>query len=103
MYTALLIMLAGILLGRLFRSWLSIRIIRKLIMASILLLLFLLGVSIGNNKEILYNLPFIGLNSLILMIFCVAGSIAASAAISPLLRKYFFAPAKDKGGEKRRG
>ena len=103
MYTALLIMMAGIILGRLSRNWLSLRFIRKLIMAAILLLLFLLGVSIGSNKQILHNLPFIGVNSLILMLFCVAGSIAASVSISPLLRKYFFAKLKNKGSENRHG
>lgn len=102
MYIALLIMLAGIVLGRLFRPCLSLYLIRKLIMAAILLLLFLLGVFIGNNRELLHNLPFIGLNSLILMLLCVSGSIAASVAISPVIQKYIYRY-KEKGGKSGRG
>lgn len=87
-------MLLGILSGRLFRKLISLSIIHFLISSAILLLLFLLGMAIGYNQEILQNLTTIGLNSFLLMLFCVAGSIGASVAITPFLYRYF--PAKNK-------
>lgn len=89
MYTALAIMTGAMLLGRIFRDFLPLRLIRRLTGLAILLLLFLLGLAIGHNREILENLGVIGLNSLLLMFFCVGGSIAASVLVSPLLRRYF--------------
>lgn len=89
MYTALAVMLGGILCGRLCRDMLPRSVIHWLVMTSILLLLFLLGVSIGQNHDILFNLPTIGRDSLILMLFCVFGSIAVSILTTPILRRYF--------------
>lgn len=86
MYTALSILLGAMLLGRFMRAMLSVTLLKKCTMGSILLLLFLLGAAIGHNSQILRNLPFIGLNSLFLMLFCVAGSVAFATAIKPFLR-----------------
>lgn len=91
MYTALAVMLAGILAGRLLRNKFPASFISPALMASILLLLFLMGASIGSNQEIILNLPAIGASSLILMLFCAAGSIAAAMLAAPFLRRSFLA------------
>lgn len=86
MYIALGIMLAGIVAGRLLSGFLNPRFLRRLIMLAIFSLLFLLGVSIGSNKELLARLPELGWRAFVLMLFAVGGSIAAVMVIKPFLR-----------------
>lgn len=85
MYIALGIMFAGILLGRILTT-LSKKDIQKYIkiptILSILLLLFLLGASIGGNPHLFASLPFLGLDAIIIMAFCLAGSIIISWIIT---------------------
>ena len=85
MFTALGILFLGILLGRIARNLLSRPLLSRLTMASIFLLLFLLGVAIGANHELLASLPKIGLQSLGIMLCCVVGSIIVSAVITPVI------------------
>lgn len=87
MYTALCIMLVAIIIGRLFRRFLSEKLLHYCLMASIFLLLFLLGVSIGGNESLIQRLPEIGWNAILLMLCCVAGSIIC---VLPLKRLKFF-------------
>jgi len=61
-------------------------------MWSIYLLLFLLGISIGTNREIIRNFPSIGLKALILTVAGVLGSCLASLLI---YRVYFGEKGKD--------
>lgn len=87
MYIALGIMLCGIVTGALFRRLISRKLISGLTLASIFLLLFLLGVAIGGNRQLLDSLPSLGLQAMLIMLFCVAGSIIFSVLITPLLKK----------------
>jgi len=87
MLEILIIMFSGIILGFIFRKK------RTLITASdkfagwsIYLLLFLLGLSIGNNKLVVGNFAKIGLNSLILTISGIFGSVF----LSFIAYKFFF-------------
>ncbi len=86
MYIALGIMFAGMLVGRLLRGHVAAGIVRRLIMAAILLLLFLLGAAIGANEDLIRRLPDLGWQSLALMFFCVGGSIACAVAIRRFLK-----------------
>lgn len=86
MYTAILILAAGIACGRLFSIWLSGRLVGALTMASIFLLLFLLGVAIGSNNALLARLPDLGATALIIAMSCLAGSIGAAMLIRRLLK-----------------
>lgn len=85
MYIALGIMFVGILLGRLL-TMLSKKDIQYYIkiptIMSILLLLFLLGASIGGNPQLFASLPFLGLDAIIIITFCLAGSIIISWLIT---------------------
>jgi hypothetical protein len=69
---------AGILLGRLLRAHPSlIRFADRLAMASILLLLFVLGLSVGIQREILAHLGTLGLQAAVLTLGAIVGSVAA--------------------------
>ena len=78
MYAALLIMICGFILGRFFPALVPPRIVRRAVFAAIILLLFLLGASIGINSELLSNLPRLGLGALIIMLCCTGGSIVCA-------------------------
>lgn len=86
MYIALAIMFAGILAGRLLRRHLLGPLLGRLTMVSILLLLFLLGVAIGGNNHLLESLPRLGWQAIILMLFCVIGSIIFSVLATPFVK-----------------
>ena len=52
---------------------------------AIYLLLFLLGINVGSNDQIIRNFEVIGLNSLLVSIFAVAGSIFCAWIIQNLI------------------
>lgn len=56
-------------------------------MWSIYTLLFLLGVSLGANKELVAQLGTIGLRATIISIFCVVGSTAATWVLDVYILK----------------
>lgn len=72
-------MAAGIFAGIFLRNrdkWKSFN--TKLTMIAIYALLFVLGVSIGTNKEIIQNLPKLGWIGLLISLASVMGSIVAA-------------------------
>lgn len=71
------IMLGGICVGLFFRKR-NMHWIQHVITFLIWLLLFLLGIEVGFNKQIIEGLQTLGLEALILTIGGVAGSIALS-------------------------
>lgn len=87
MYSILGILIIGIILGFIFRKREKlIKLSDKLLMWSIYLLLFLLGISIGTNDDIIRNFPTIGLKALILTFAGVLGS----CLVSFLIYKIYF-------------
>jgi uncharacterized membrane protein YbjE (DUF340 family) len=90
MFTVIIIMSAGILLGYLLRNK---EIISKytgiIITWLIYMLLFLLGISVGTNNTIISNLDKIGLNALLITTGALTGSVIASWVTYRLFfRKY---------------
>ncbi len=85
------ILLSGILLGFVLRKRLNEKFLNRFLLYSIYLLLFLMGVGIGTNKQILENLLSLGLQALALTLGAVAGSIL----VVFLVYKLFFVK-KDK-------
>ena len=66
----------GILLGWLFKKTKKLeRISGKLSMASIALLLFLLGIDVGAKEEVRSHLDTLGLTGLLIALFSIAGSL----------------------------
>ena len=88
MVEILIIMFSGIVLGFIFRKKRSlITAADKLAGWSIYLLLFLLGLSIGNNELIITNFGQIGFNSIMLTLSGISGSVILSFFAYKLLFK----------------
>lgn len=80
MFTVIGIMFAGIGLGYLMRRQ-SIPWINKVITALIWLLLFLLGIEVGHNEQIIRSLPTLGIEAFSIAIACVSGSCITAWAL----------------------
>lgn len=80
------IMFAGILAGYLLRKKNFLRQINKPIFVTILILLFLMGISVGGNPEITNHLHQVGVQALILATAGTLGSILAAL----LVYRFFF-------------
>ena len=80
------IMLTGIAIGYYFRNLKIMQKTEKTISVTIITLLFILGLSIGSNQDIIDNLYSYSSQAAILAIFGLTGSIVASW----LIFKIFF-------------
>lgn len=77
MFNVIGIMFVGISLGYLMRRQ-NLPWINKAITILIWLLLFLLGIEVGQNEQIIRSLPTLGLEALGIAIVCVLGSCMAA-------------------------
>lgn len=73
MFTVIGIMFAGIGIGYLLRNR-TLPGLQKGITLLIWVLLFLLGIEVGQNENVIRSLPTLGLEALIIAIACVLGS-----------------------------
>lgn len=80
MFTVIGIMFAGIGLGYLIRHQ-SLPWISKVITTLIWLLLFLLGIEVGHNEQIIRSLPTLGIEAFSIAIVCVLGSCISAWAL----------------------
>ncbi len=81
MFTIIGIMAGGIAAGYFFRN---IRLLQKIdtsIFYTILLLLLLLGISVGSNENIVNNLTTLGGQALLIALAGTAGSVLAAWAV----------------------
>ena len=74
MLITILILVAGFLVGLLLQGRVKLPT-GVITLASICLLLFILGVEIGSNKELLGNLPSMGLIALLVSVCTLLGSV----------------------------
>lgn len=79
------LMVSGIILGYIFRKK-NLRVVQHLITYAIFALLFLLGISVGTNRDIMDNLGTIGVEALVITLGAVGGSILCAWGIY----KYYF-------------
>lgn len=86
MYIALALMISGLLLGRLLYKFVNHGLIGRLVFVAILFLLFLLGLQIGANDQLFADLPTLGGRALVLMLFCVGGSLFAVRLLARFLQ-----------------
>lgn len=87
MIEILLLIFGGMVFGYLVQSKKQIiRVTERLIIWSIFLLLFLMGLSIGRDPLIVGSLPSLGLNALLISIAGTVGSLS----LALLLWKFFF-------------
>lgn len=80
MFTIIGLMLTGMLLGYLLRKR-DLKKIHQIITALIWLLLFLLGIEVGSNEQIIKGLHTIGLEAIVLTLGGVLGSVIAAWAL----------------------
>jgi len=79
MIAVLIIMTAGIVIGWLLhKKEQFLKLTAELTNWAIYLLLFLLGLSVGSDKQILSSFDKIGLQSIIITLFAVTGSVLVS-------------------------
>lgn len=79
MFTIIGLMLTGILLGYLLRKR-DLKKIHQIITLLIWLLLFILGIEVGSNEQIIKGLHTIGLEAVILTLGGTLGSVIAAWA-----------------------
>jgi uncharacterized membrane protein YbjE (DUF340 family) len=91
MFTVIGIMFVGIGLGYLLRRQ-SLPWINKAITALIWLLLFLLGIEVGHNEQIIRSLPTLGVEAFAIAIVCVLGSCLAAWGL--WTRTFRFSPSR---------
>ena len=68
------LMVCGIILGYAFKER-NLKFAQKLINYAIFLLLFLLGITVGANGEVMNNLDSIGLEALLITLAAITGSV----------------------------
>ena len=86
MFTIIGLMLTGILLGYLLRKR-DLKKIHQIITQLIWLLLFILGIEVGSNEQIIKGLHTIGLEAVILTLGGTLGSVIAAWALWRALYK----------------
>lgn len=86
MFTVIGIMFTGIIIGYLLRSK-KLNILGRIITVLIWLLLFLLGIDVGSNQDIINALPTLGLEALFITIAAVTGSCLAAWILWLLIYK----------------
>ncbi|MDD4141464.1 MAG: LysO family transporter [Bacteroidales bacterium] len=87
MLKIVLIMAAGILAGFLLRNWKMIHKIGGIIFVIIILLLFVIGISVGSNEMIMDNLASLGGQALLIATASSLGSALAALAVYKLFFK----------------
>lgn len=78
MFRILLIMFVGVAVGYLIRSWSALKHINLTTMITILLLLFVMGVEVGQNEGLISNLRQLGSEALLIALATVTGSIISA-------------------------
>ena len=86
MFTIIGLMLTGMLLGYLLRRR-DLKKIHQIITLLIWLLLFILGIEVGSNEQIIKGLHTIGLEAVILTLGGTLGSVIAASALWRVLYK----------------
>ncbi len=84
MFIVIGIMFAGMAIGYLFRRFEGLQHIRKSISCTILLLLFLLGIMVGSNRQIVDNIRTLGFQSFLFAVATTVGSLLAAKVVYSL-------------------
>lgn len=87
MFTIIGTMFSGIILGYIFRNMDFLRKTEKTISYTIILLLFIMGLSVGSNDRIIENLGSFGWQAAIIALSATCGSIVAAWLVLTLFFK----------------
>ena len=83
------LMVCGIILGYASKER-NLKFVQKLINYAIFLLLFLLGITVGANEDVMNNLDSIGLEALLITLAAIAGSVLCAWGVY----RFFFMSTK---------
>lgn len=86
MLTIFAVIAGGIILGRLLSNR-NFNFLPRLITCIIWSLLFLLGLEVGSNPEVIRGMGTLGLTAFLIFLFSVAGSMVASWLLWCLIRR----------------
>lgn len=86
MINIFLIIFSGIIVGRLLRNSRFTKYLGKIISAIIVLLLFFLGMEVGNNEQVMQNFRLIGLDAFVIALAATLGSVLCAWWV---YRKFF--------------
>lgn len=86
MFIVIGLMLVGVLAGRFLRRF-KFGWIQALIIMLIWILLFLLGVDVGSNEQIIREFHTIGMEAIVITLFAVLGSVIAASLFWRRLNK----------------
>lgn len=81
MFKVIGIMLAGVLIGRLLKDRKGLEWVSKGTMVTIVLLLFVMGIEIGSNHEVVANILSLGKDALLISLAATLGSILAATGV----------------------
>ena len=81
MWFVLLCLVSGILTGYLIKNRKSTVVLERITSGTVLVLLFILGMTVVSNKTVLQNLSGVGLKALVLTFGGILGSITLSFAV----------------------
>lgn len=95
MFSIVMTMLAGVLIGHFLRNGKRVEKIEKSTSITIFVLLFVLGLSVGSNNVIIDNLGRFGWQAAVIAILGMGGSIIAACIVFQL----FFKKGEEKNEE----
>ena len=84
MFTVILVMAAGVATGYVLRRLPLLQRVERTTSLTILLLLFILGLSVGSNRLIVDNLARFGWQAALLALAGLAGSVLAAVVVARL-------------------
>lgn len=87
MFTVISVIVAGVVAGYLFKHISFLQKVEKSISWTVLLLLFVMGVSVGSNPLIIDNLWNFGWQAALFALFAIVGSLLASSMVFRLFFK----------------
>lgn len=87
MYIVVIFMVLGLLLGYFTDLKKYLKLIDKAYVFTVILLLFLMGVSIGNNKDLFSQFNVIGVEAILIAIFSIIGSVVFAYVINKKVLK----------------
>lgn len=95
-------LVGGVPVGYLLRSRKAVvRATEQSLVWSVRVLLFLLGLNLGGNEELMTNLGSIGVRGVFISLCCLVGTLAGARAIDPLVAACF--PGADRETPTRKG
>jgi len=87
MFRVISFMIMGVILGYSFKNY-TISFINQLINVLIWTLLFILGLEVGSNSDIIKNLKFVGIDAFVISVGAILGSVLMAWILWKSINRY---------------